>query len=258
MPSIEWNKWWNDYAWPEHGDEWDGQAKFCGQPYEAWKRSLENAFMTPRIDPGFTVLELAPGHGRWTDSLLALASHVILADLNPGCIDFLKKKYEERSDVSFMVTDGRSLPGIAAESIDFIWSYDSFVHMEKPVIEAYFREFSRVLRPGRSAIIHHAGRRHLALPFSFIARFGAPGKYLYRLLSMKRDTGGGSDGDRSMISDRLIRRLAERARLSATLQTDAWGEDRRFDCRRFMDTITVLEKGIEDVPADPGSGVSSR
>ncbi len=46
-------------------------------------------------------------------------------------------------NVEYVVTDGMSLPGIADESIDFVFSFDSFVHMDKSVIQAYFLEMRR-------------------------------------------------------------------------------------------------------------------
>jgi SAM-dependent methyltransferase len=242
MPSLKWNRIWNDYEWPKDGDEWDGQARYCGQPYEAWKASVFETFIKENINPSTIALEVAAGHGRWSPYLIRHASRVYLADMNPDCIAFCKEKFKTHDHVSCHVNDGTTLPFLEPTSVDFIWSYDSFVHMEKDTIQSYFLEFARVLRPGGRAVIHHAGRRHLMLPLSWLDRFGTPGQWLYRVLSMKRDTAGGDDGDRSHVSGRLVRRMARRAGLAVLFQGDTWGDEDQYTCKRFNDLITRMEK----------------
>jgi cyclopropane fatty-acyl-phospholipid synthase-like methyltransferase len=56
-----------------------------------------------------------------------------------------------------VLTDGRSLPGLDEATVDFIWSYDVFVHVNPTDAERYLAEFARVLKPGGYASIHHAG-----------------------------------------------------------------------------------------------------
>ena len=40
-------------------------------------------------------------------------------------------------------------------STDAIWSFDVFVHINKPQFEAYTKEFARVLKPGGVGVVHH-------------------------------------------------------------------------------------------------------
>src|SRR5690349_17953715 len=61
--------WDQAHAWPEDGDEWKGQAVVCGVPYEDWKQSLVERLIDPYLPPGASVMEIAPGHGRWTGYL---------------------------------------------------------------------------------------------------------------------------------------------------------------------------------------------
>lgn len=242
MPSIQWNRNWNDYAWPEHGDEWSGQAAYCGQPYPAWKESVHEAFLRPYLRPSAVALEVAPGHGRWTEFLVRHAAHVHLVDLNPSCIEYCRRRFAAHRHLSYAVTDGQSLPGVAAGAVDFAWSFDSFVHMEADVIGAYLREFARVLRPGGHAVIHHAGRRHGALAFGFLAGLGRPGRALFQRLSMKRDTAGGGDGRRSRVSAALVARLVRAAGLELVFQVDSWGERGQFGCKRYNDVLSGMRK----------------
>jgi len=242
MPSVKWNRYWERYDWPQDGDEWSLQAAWCGQPYETWKASVQEAFLRPNLTPASVALEIAPGHGRWSEFLVEHAARVHLVDLNPSCIEFCQRRFAGREHVSYAVNDGTSLPGLEPDSVDFAWSYDSFVHMEADTIGAYLRELRRVLRPGGRAVIHHAGRRHATLPLGFLIRLGPPGRWLFKLISIRRDTGGMHDGDRSLVSRELFARLAREAGLELLFQVDSWGDRARFDCKRFNDVVTGLRK----------------
>jgi hypothetical protein len=54
------------YAWPKGGDEWQGQAVVEGHSYAAWKASVLEHLIGAWIPAGSRVLEIGPGHGRWT------------------------------------------------------------------------------------------------------------------------------------------------------------------------------------------------
>ena len=42
-------------------------------------------------------------------------------------------------------------------TVDAIWSYDVFVHINPQDARSYFQEFRRLLKPGGRAVIHHPG-----------------------------------------------------------------------------------------------------
>lgn len=244
MPTVRWNRYWERYDWRADGEEWDGQARACGQPYEEWKRSLVESFAGDERVLGRRVLEIAPGHGRWTATLVERARELWLVDLNASCIEHCRRRFARATHVHYVVGDGRSLPGVPEASIDLAWSYDSFVHMEAGTVAAYLRELARVLAPGGIAVLHHPGRRHATLALGFLRRLGPPGRELYRRVSMPLDTGGGRDGDRGNLSARSFARLAGAAGLRVLRQTDRWGPDGRYDCRRFGDVVTELERPV--------------
>jgi hypothetical protein len=41
-------------------------------------------------------------------------------------------------------------------SVDFVFSFDSFVHLPRKIIEAYLRELARTLKIGGKGFIHHS------------------------------------------------------------------------------------------------------
>jgi ubiquinone/menaquinone biosynthesis C-methylase UbiE len=241
MPTVEWNKhvWGEDHPWSDAGDEWTGMAAYCGQPYAAWKESLVETFITPGARDA-RVLEIAPGYGRWTEHLLRVARTVDVADINISCLDSCRKRFPEHQNIAYHLTDGRSLDFAAPSSIGFLWSFDSFVHMDPDVIRAYLREVGRVLAPAGTAIIHHSGKPDWTTRIAPITRrLGRPGRVLQRLLSQHRLH---DDGCRSEVSPRLISRWATEAGLEVVRQTDRWGDSGQYTVAKYRDCITILRQ----------------
>jgi ubiquinone/menaquinone biosynthesis C-methylase UbiE len=194
-----------------------------------------------------TVLEIAPGHGRWTEAICRLAGPVILVDVSQSCIQHCQRKFSRRPKMTYIVNDGQDLSGVADNSVDFAFSFDAFVHMDVGTITAYLAELSRVLVDGGRAVIHHPGRAHVMLPLRRMRVRGGRLGRLYARLSLRRRSG--RDGWRSDVSHRLLARIAQACGLRVVLQTQRWGEDGRFDVRRYNDWITVL---ASPAPAAPG------
>lgn len=153
MPSIEWNlnAWTNDGNWTTQGDEW---SSGYGGPVAQW-----NFCLLPRIRkylPVATILEIAPGYGRWTRFLREHCHRLIGVDISEKCVDACQSRFGGDSSASFFVNDGFSLEMIDSASVDFAFSFDSLVHAEMDVIAAYLAELARVLTPTGAAFIHHS------------------------------------------------------------------------------------------------------
>src|SRR5207253_469039 len=153
MPSVEENlsTWDRSYDWTQGGDEWSS----------AWGGAEAEWFGTilPRIHsfiPAGTVLEIAPGYGRWTHYLKDSCEKLILVDLAERCIDACKQRFASSSHITYHVNDGKSLEMIADNSIDFVFSFDSLVHAEADVLEAYLSQLAKKLKPNGVGFIHHS------------------------------------------------------------------------------------------------------
>ena len=231
--------WDQNYTWDSDGDEWQGQARVCGVPYEEWKQSLIDHLIVPYVEPGATVLELAPGHGRWTESLATRASRLILVDLSPACLEFCRQRFADRTHLDYRQGDGSSLPDDLTGQIDVVWSFDSVVHIAPADIQSYLQHIQRVLKSGGVAVLHHANRRHSTLRLAGIRHWGPRFTYLYRLLSIGNEER--IDGWRSPVSERLMRRMARKAGPEVIDQLQYWG-DARCGVPRHNDRITVLRK----------------
>jgi ubiquinone/menaquinone biosynthesis C-methylase UbiE len=152
MPTIEENKKnWGGYDWPGAGDEWSVQ---WGSAEMQWYGSL-----LPRIHrfvPTGSILEIAPGYGRWTVFLKDLCRKLTLVDLSENCIEACRKRFAPFSHISYFVNDGTSLAMVPDNSTDFVFSFDSLVHAEDTVLAAYVSQFARLLTKDGAAFIHHS------------------------------------------------------------------------------------------------------
>lgn len=153
MVSVGVNKaWWGEtYDWEERGDEW---SEPWGGAEAQWFGSLY-----PRIHhylPAGQVLEIACGFGRWTQFLRDHCEHLTAVDLSEKCIEACKERFKDDDRLDFSTNDGASVPGVGDASIDFAFSFDSLVHVDRETITAYLIELRRVLKPDGVAFIHHS------------------------------------------------------------------------------------------------------
>ena len=145
----EQRRWNEDYMWENDGHEW---SHMFGNTDNLWNKQI---FPHIKEFRGRKVVEIAPGRGRITQYLSILTSELTVVDLNPTCIDITRNKLGEHVK-SYIVNDGKSLPGILSNSQDLVISWDSFVHMHRNVIDDYLKEISRVLVEGGKGYIHHS------------------------------------------------------------------------------------------------------
>lgn len=154
MASIDENKkiWTDENSWEFGGNEW---SKAWGSVDAEWY-----FFIFPRIKrlnkKNSTILEIAPGHGRWSEYLIKMSKKYIGVDLSKTCIDYCKYRFYGRRNTRFYLNDGKSLDMIKDNSIDFCFSFDSLVHADKDAVGAYIEELSKKLKEKSYAFIHHS------------------------------------------------------------------------------------------------------
>lgn len=146
---------WNTYDWSQKGEEWTEHAT---KP-EQWKADLLEKMMFRYLKPSSVVLEIGPGAGRWTEHLLKNAKFLILVDIAPKCIEMCKERFAGQSNIEYHVIK-ENIDFLLDNSIDFIWSYDVFVHINPSDIKRYIENIRRVLKLGGIAIIHHSGSEY--------------------------------------------------------------------------------------------------
>lgn len=153
MPDLTWNAstWNQGYDWSGGGEEWS----------VAWGGSEAQWFgaLLPRLHralPARAILEIAPGFGRWTRFLLPACRDYLGIDLSARCIDACTRAFAAVPHARFAVNDGTSLAAAQRRQYDLVFSFDSLVHAELPVLAAYVPQILACLAPGGVAFVHHS------------------------------------------------------------------------------------------------------
>jgi SAM-dependent methyltransferase len=153
MPDLEENAayWESGFHWRYRGDEW---SAWWGSPEGQWQTTIY-----PRIEeflPVGLLLEIAPGFGRWTHFLRDHCDRLVGIDLSSRCVWACRRRFWRDRRLKFRTNDGKSLRAVADGTVDFAFSFDSLVHVESDVMDAYVAELARVLRPDGVAFLHHS------------------------------------------------------------------------------------------------------
>ena len=124
-----------------------------------------------------------------------------------------QQRFTGCDNVEFRVGSGADLEGVATGGVDAIWSFDVFVHINKPQFAAYCKEFARVLRPGGMGVIHHGA------------------------------IGGEKGGWRSNVANVDVEEFLRSAGLDVKAQISSWKDaGQEFQAGLYDDTVTVFHK----------------
>jgi SAM-dependent methyltransferase len=160
VPSLDDNQGhWAAYDWKAAGDEWS--EAWGGAAFEWW------GALFPRIQtllPAGTILEIAPGYGRWTQFLAPLCRSLIVVDVTERCIAACRERFAGYRHIAYHVNDGRTLPPLRDGSIDFAFSFDSLVHVEADVLGSYMEQLGAKLAPEGIGFFHHSNMGAFADP----------------------------------------------------------------------------------------------
>jgi SAM-dependent methyltransferase len=229
MPSVEENKaaWDDEYPWEQQGDEW---SRAWGGVHMQWYGAI-----LPRIKtfvPTGTILEIAPGFGRWTQFLKELCNTLIAVDLSEKAIEACRQRFAADPQVSLHVNDGKSLAMVPDRSIDFAFSFDSLVHVDADVIHAYLTQLSTKLTPDGIAFLHHSNLGEYASYYRVVHKMPPPGRPYLKKAGIEHRTHWRAFN----MSAATFRSLAQAANLVCISQEIiGWG-----GTHRLIDTISIV------------------
>ena len=107
---------WSEYDWSRGGDEW---SRGWGGPEFQW-----SGMLYPRLReflPAGTILEIAPGYGRWTHYLLPQSDRLIGVDIAPNCVEACRERFADQPQATYHKNDGSCPTGY-----DWTQSYSSY------------------------------------------------------------------------------------------------------------------------------------
>jgi ubiquinone/menaquinone biosynthesis C-methylase UbiE len=119
-------------------------------------RWVRDHYLLPYVNPDHAAVEIGPGGGRWTRYLLGF-SELYTVDYHQELLDELERNFRT-PNLHLVKNNGTDFPGIADQSIDFLFSFGVFVHLDLDIIEAYLRSIPRILKPNGCAVIQYSDK----------------------------------------------------------------------------------------------------
>lgn len=122
---------------------------------DAFLRSIRDTWLLPSLLPGDRVLEIGAGGGRWSRHFVGKVKSAVLVDGTEASELAVKAWYDWRA-FRFIVSKDGVLATVANASIDYCWTFDTFVHFDVPLFDRYLSEIGRALVPGGKLHLHYA------------------------------------------------------------------------------------------------------
>ena len=101
-----------------------------------------------RVGPTGRVLDLGCGIGRIAAEIAGGFAEVVGVDVSPEMIASARAMHADRSGLRFEANSGSDLAAFPDADMDLVFSYSVLPHLPPDVLESYFLEVGRVLRPG--------------------------------------------------------------------------------------------------------------
>jgi SAM-dependent methyltransferase len=105
---------------------------------------------------GSVVLEIGPGGGRWTRYMLG-ARHIYVVDYHQELLDELARSFGG-DGLTMIRNNGSDFPGVPPASVDFLFSFGCFVHLDFDIIDSYLRNMAEILKPDAVAVLQYSDK----------------------------------------------------------------------------------------------------
>ena len=119
-------------------------------------RYIRGHFLLPYISSETTLIEIGPGGGRWTRYMLG-AKRIYAVDYHQDLLDELKSKINSER-ISYVKNNGDDFPNIPDRSIDFIFSFGTFVHLDVDIIDRYLSNMKNILKQNANVVLQYSDK----------------------------------------------------------------------------------------------------
>jgi SAM-dependent methyltransferase len=116
-------------------------------------RQVRDHWLLPYVDPGKVALEIGPGGGRWTRYMLPFKT-LYAVDYYPELLEELAKNFSQPNIVQIR-NNGSDFPGVPPASVDFAFSFGTFVHIDLDIVKPYLENLKTVIRPDGQIVIQY-------------------------------------------------------------------------------------------------------
>lgn len=151
-------RWSKETAWVEKEGVQDKESylEFLGDEWGTKEDVLTiiDEFIKPYVSSHSHALEIGVGGGRIADKVAPLVKTLDVSDIAITMLENAKKALSMHTNITYFPLNGTSLHLWEDASIDFVYSFDVFVHLDLHTMWRYFQEISRILKPNALAFIH--------------------------------------------------------------------------------------------------------
>lgn len=117
---------------------------------------VRDHFLTPYVTSNSTVVEIGPGGGRWTRYMLN-ARQIYAVDYHQELLDELKANFDA-NNITYVKNKGDDFPRIPDGSVDFLFSFGVFVHLNVDIIDRYLRNIKPLLKHDSNVVIQYSDK----------------------------------------------------------------------------------------------------
>jgi SAM-dependent methyltransferase len=117
---------------------------------------IRDRYVLPYVNSQQVAVEIGPGGGRWTRYLLGFGQ-LYVVDYHAELLQELKTNFN-KPNMRFIRNNGSDFPGIAEQSVDFIFSFGCFVHLDAPLIQSYLSNIKQILKPNGNGVIQYSDK----------------------------------------------------------------------------------------------------
>jgi SAM-dependent methyltransferase len=150
-------------GWDSYAESWERSVQQPGMQYvgDEWgspalSEDIIDRYVKPYLHTDAIALEIGCGEGKYSEKLAPLGAGLICADVSGRMLERAKQRLQGCTNIEFAKLNGLDLNPFASESIDFVFSFDCFVHIEIEDVYCYLQEIKRVLKPGGGGLLHFA------------------------------------------------------------------------------------------------------
>jgi SAM-dependent methyltransferase len=150
-------------GWDSYAERWETSVQQPGMQYvgDEWgspalSADIIDRYVKPYLPADARALEIGCGEGKYSEKLAPLCTGLICADVSGRMLERAQQRLHGLTNIEFAKLNGVDLSPFASESINFVFSFDCFVHIEIEDVYGYLQEIKRILKPEGRGLLHFA------------------------------------------------------------------------------------------------------
>jgi cyclopropane fatty-acyl-phospholipid synthase-like methyltransferase len=102
-------------------------------------------------------VDIGCGGGRWTRYLLGFKT-VYAVDYYEQLLLEFRKTFNRYKHIRPIKNNGTDFPGVAPQSVDYVFSFGCFGHINQTLIDGYLAQIKEILKRGGNVVIHYSDK----------------------------------------------------------------------------------------------------